>query len=688
MGNIVLKSVCQFSLDLEDDTSTLSNVIIAGNNLRGRVLVRVDQGTPKIPATEIVLRLAGKEKTKISRGKQTTVAERLFCSTRISLRREDEWSSWNIPPGTYVLPFSIALPSTLPSSMKARSYSDCAIVYKLKIDATPRGCPTIRGATQREFSVVSAPLPDVRVPASIAPHFITVNSLGGMVNRGMIGITARVIDVQVGRGDILDIFIATKNHASASIKRVQIDLIEEVVWKTKKYITESRTKILSTLSDVDLPGIMRGKQDKAAVREQVSRGVPRAELAFLHQELQSDRNLVRLRVPSHCRDSYSSSSGMICVTHGLKITTYTRDLISNPSVTIPLQIGTCPNRVTNSSVAELVPPQAEAELILAEAELIEGRVQLSPDAPTSTAGEAMFVPAPTSFQSSMAGEVPRTHNLPPSDITSIPVAEAISIPVGADAIQYPEATAPPEAMVVGGMAPYEYTFTASNAEDEAQLEHNNSSRSVDPLGIASSRSVDPPGIALYECTFTNSNSEDDVQLECNNDSRSSDDPFVPDNATSMRQSLGSSLIRENTSVAPTPGVDVLLQEMLYSVNDYEIIRTKLQYSAEGDSVWKSVFAAITPEEFGSIISHVNRDTDQPSVAVLLATEAIEQGDFTCDYGREAVLSSAEWNRQAMITLILPHCVDARENCGKIRDVLSEWDKIITQEVFNYYTNEM
>jgi len=253
----------------------------------------------------------------------------------------------------------------------------------------------------------------------------------------------------------------------------------------------------------------------------------------------------------------------------------------------------------------------------------------------------------------MAGGGLRIPNLPSSESTDTPIAftEAIAIPVGEDAIQYPDATAPPEAVVVGGMAPCEYTFT-NNTEQEAQLEGN--------------------------------------------DCSSSNPPFCPDSVNTMQQSFATSINCDTSAVAPpTPSVEALLLEMLYSVDDYEIIRTKLQDSSAGTdttssnnhTLWKSVLAAITPGEFGSILQHVNRDTDQPSVAVLLATSAIEQGRFTCDYGRAAVSNSAEWNRQAMVTLILPHCVDARNNCGKIRDILSEWDKIITQEIFNYYTDE-
>ena len=74
---------------------------------------------------------------------------------------------------------------------------------------------------------------------------------------------------------------------------MQIDLVEMVVWKVKSK-TELRTKTLTSLPDVDLPGIIRGKIDTNVVREQMRRRIPLDEqaLEFLQRELQSDQNRV------------------------------------------------------------------------------------------------------------------------------------------------------------------------------------------------------------------------------------------------------------------------------------------------------------------------------------------------------------------------------------------------------------
>ena len=107
-----------------------------------------------------------------------------------------------------------------------------------------------------------------------------------------------------------------------------------------------------------------------------------------------------------------------------------------------------------------------------------------------------------------------------------------------------------------------------------------------------------------------------------------------------------------------------------SVEDYDIISTKLQ-----DPGWAALFSRISAPDFGSIISHVNVDHDQPRVAALLAP-AVNGGNFTSEYCAAAVKSTALWNRLTLLERLVPYCVDLRENNRLIRSELSEWDQII------------
>lgn len=128
----------------------------------------------------------------------------------------------------------------------------------------------------------------------------------------------------------------------------------------------------------------------------------------------------------------------------------------------------------------------------------------------------------------------------------------------------------------------------------------------------------------------------------------------------------------------SPSLDLLFAEMLVSVEDFEIIREKLS-----NQRWKSLFSLISPSDFGSIIAHVNVDFDQPRVAALLAPH-LNGGDnnLSCAYAAAAVRSTSAWNRASMAEKLVPSCLDLRENGQLIKNELSEWDRVITEQLFN------
>ena len=124
--------------------------------------------------------------------------------------------------------------------------------------------------------------------------------------------------------------------------------------------------------------------------------------------------------------------------------------------------------------------------------------------------------------------------------------------------------------------------------------------------------------------------------------------------------------------AYAPSLVNLSEEMLTSVEDYDIIQNKLQ-----DYGWKSLFAQISPDDFGAIIGHVNMDFDQPRVAVLLAPVVNGGDNFSCEYCAAAVRCTSEWNRSTIVERLVPHCIDLAFNKHLIQSELSEWDQLIT-----------
>ena len=118
--------------------------------------------------------------------------------------------------------------------------------------------------------------------------------------------------------------------------------------------------------------------------------------------------------------------------------------------------------------------------------------------------------------------------------------------------------------------------------------------------------------------------------------------------------------------------------MVFSVGDFDIITAKLQ-----ESDWRNILAEISPEDFGNIVAHVHRDTDQPRIAELLAQHAL-QDRFTCAFGRAAIHNCADWNRPAMVQRILPHCVDRATKYPILLDELNDWETTVTQSDFEQW----
>jgi hypothetical protein len=114
-----------------------------------------------------------------------------------------------------------------------------------------------------------------------------------------------------------------------------------------------------------------------------------------------------------------------------------------------------------------------------------------------------------------------------------------------------------------------------------------------------------------------------------------------------------------------PSLENLILEMVFSVNDYDIISARLR-----DPAWLPVFQAMSPQDLGMIIAHVNVDFDQPKVATLLAQHINGGRYFTCHYAAEAVKNTAEWNRATMAKQLIPMCVDISTHHALIRSELN------------------
>lgn len=139
---------------------------------------------------------------------------------------------------------------------------------------------------------------------------------------------------------------------------------------------------------------------------------------------------------------------------------------------------------------------------------------------------------------------------------------------------------------------------------------------------------------------------------------------------------------EDIAVAPFPStneprsasVDNLLLEMQESIHDYDLIKEKM-----GNPDWQPIFKTLSPSNFGTIIQKVDLDFDQAKVAELIAFDI---GDFCCDHVVAAIAKCSDWNRTTVVEKLLQFCKDLPQNKDKILNVLSDWDKTVTQRAFD------
>jgi hypothetical protein len=117
----------------------------------------------------------------------------------------------------------------------------------------------------------------------------------------------------------------------------------------------------------------------------------------------------------------------------------------------------------------------------------------------------------------------------------------------------------------------------------------------------------------------------------------------------------------------------LYKEMTESVADLDIVQRHTS-----DPSWASIFQTMRPADFGQMIKLVNLDFDQPRVALVVAEHI---PNVTCKYVAAAVRAASEWNRPTMVEKLLPLCTDVAANKQIILAELSEWERTVTERLF-------
>ena len=309
--------------------------IRAGQVLRGKVVVVTPPRHIEPGTYTVNLSMYGKEKTRVYRDEDNSSLQYQFFLFNLQLQHPD-WAR-EIRPGTmYVLPFQIPLPQSLPASTAFKQGWDFfRIQYKLKASVGPRIKRTIY------VNVTSAILPvEQRVPYVAPPQTFDLKCMK-LIKRGQVIFAAKVDNTHVRKNQHVTMYLACQNDSTVDIRQIRISLVECCRYTSMEDcspLAPSNPYIENTLlllDDVNSPGLDRLRKSRHDAREAATRREETHQ--WLNRQLALECNRVLIQIPSHLADTFQGQLGNI--SHALVIDVKTDKRVTNPSITIPLQVG-------------------------------------------------------------------------------------------------------------------------------------------------------------------------------------------------------------------------------------------------------------------------------------------------------------------------------------------------------------
>lgn len=703
-------SVSRFETILEQNNGQTEQLpLAAGSLLKGKVVVELkapiklknqtsnsssaeSDGTPPPPSPPVLqLRLYGKEKVRMNRftavrtpGAQNDHARKSAERPILNLclqwptfpvhepTAEDETLPTDIaakrptvvtvPPGTYVFPFQVPLPASLPSSTyfpvhdnRRRSTLRFRIQYKLvatlNVNNNHRyyymgGGPYL--CTRYLWIAAAAPYPRPEaIPCMVEPVSEQLLKGGRFFShkKGAFWYGASLENCCVVADDGLKLHLSCRNDSSAVIHQVKISVLEILTWgtaainhvdpvtgvpTTSSTLQQSQIIPVVVLNDVQLPGFTKERQNLIQSVVRTVFGSPQQRLQRqIYEDLVAGENLITIPLPTTTRESYQGQ--LIQISHRVQIVFQTGAGARTPILEIPIHmLGT-----------------AEPD----------SRPQPLQPAVASGAGEAYQVAPPPSIQKPTP---PTTVETPVKVMSASFQLPAVTSEKGGEAshavlppIQKPAPAKPSKVLTpaLTGVAvsaePLETYLSSRKKTSEHRI----------PVAMAVPIPDDAKEASLPLV--------DVVVL--------GGDAVVRPGTRKRMASLANLVPMAAPNVVSVP---TLLTELRSAINGYECMADKLRQPS-----WMALCQKITPEEFGSIISCVH-EFDQPRVAVLLAPHLNRgHGGLTCTYVAAALSHTSEHHRAVMAQKLLPLCVDVETQPGLIRAELNEWEQTVTESAF-------
>lgn len=202
----------------------------------------------------------------------------------------DMRNQW-VERGTYPFEFAVNLSELLPSSMKwGDPKRGCCVRYRIAASVGMH-------STKKDFSVISAPLQNIKIPCFIEPKTETIKSMG-LLNAGCVTFGACVDNTQVGRGQEIDVSLACLNNTTVAIRSVEVKVVEMIrCWPSTKAICQKIP--LLEVKNVDMPGLVKSKRSRRTIKENQQK--PDYTHAFacdlIYQALTSGENILTVVIP-------------------------------------------------------------------------------------------------------------------------------------------------------------------------------------------------------------------------------------------------------------------------------------------------------------------------------------------------------------------------------------------------------
>jgi hypothetical protein len=244
-----------------------------------------------------------------------------------------EFGKTFLGPGMYAYAFTFYLPGSLPPSMNYEEPDRC---MRCNVNYVLKARVGEFFKAERTIKVIGAPFSTKAYPHMLQPTCFSLSSWW-LLDHGYLVLGARMENSHVGKGTTLDVSLTSRNKSRIDIERVEVQVIEQIEWKTSKSQLKQRRLIaVVDAPNVVLPGLVKEMEGPMYADGHEQASVGGLMYAQMHGDLTAKRNLLKLAIPSSARDSYSGK--LIKVSHYLKVTTVTAGISNNPVFKIPVKI--------------------------------------------------------------------------------------------------------------------------------------------------------------------------------------------------------------------------------------------------------------------------------------------------------------------------------------------------------------